>query len=242
MRTGIIFLLIVMAVLCNGCVLAKAQNYAELNWLGDNDPDTRIPVTCGVPWPRAVHKKDTSFKVVDGGGNDVDAGSWPLGYWPDGSVKFTGITIAADSKLQMPLKVVPGENTPEKTLTVKENYDNIIIKTGRGTYDVNTKGDRVIESVDYDGRIVAEHLRVIVEIVNTPDFSAKERVVETYVSQFAKCSLEQNLPARAVIKAEGKFKCKETGRELFPFVMRLYFVAGVDTVETQFTFIYDGDE
>ena len=60
MRTGIIFLLIVMAVLCNGCVLAKAQNYAELNWLGDNDPDTRIPVTCGVPWPRAVHKKDTT--------------------------------------------------------------------------------------------------------------------------------------------------------------------------------------
>ena len=242
MNKVVLSLLLVLVICCNSLIAAGSQKSVELKWLGDNKPETLMPVTWGVPWTRGLYAGDTSFKITDGAGNAVDASDWPLGYWPDGSVKFTGLTITADSNLQMPLTVVAGKSEPAKTLTVKEAYDNIIINTGNATYDVNTKGDRVIESVDYDGRIVTEHLRVVALISNTPELTAKNIVTQEYVSQFAKCALEQQLPTRAVIKAEGKFKCKETGRELLPFVMRLYFVAGTDTVETQFTFIYDGDQ
>ncbi len=237
-----LFSMIVLVICCNTLVAAKSQSNIELNWLGENSPDTRMPVTWGVPWAKGAHAKNAGFTVTDSAGKSVDASTWPLAYWPDGSVKFTGLTIIADDSLQTPLTIAPGESKPGKTLTIKKNYDNIIINTGRATYDVNTKGDRVIESVDYDGKIVAEHLRVVAFITNTVERTAENSKTEKYVSQFAKCSLEQELPTRAVIKAEGILKCKETGRQLLPFVMRLYFVVGVDTVKTQFTFIYNGDQ
>jgi len=113
----ILTILFVLASLSVTALWAAGQKTAELNWLGENRPQTLMPVTWGVPWARGAHPKDASFKVTDSAGNPVDASSWPLAYWPDGSVKFTGLTIAAAAALQTPLTVTAGDYKPSKTLT-----------------------------------------------------------------------------------------------------------------------------
>src|SRR4051812_7146981 len=61
----------------------------DLHWLA-GVPATTTGAAFGVPWPRGQVAAGTPFAVRDGDGRDVPVQSWPLAYWPDGTLKWTG--------------------------------------------------------------------------------------------------------------------------------------------------------
>src|ERR1700677_3319423 len=72
-------------------------NGVDLHWLGDAVPTMDRGVSWGVPWPQGTIQPATTFALKDAGGNDVPIQTWPLAYWPDGSIKWTAVaaTIGA---------------------------------------------------------------------------------------------------------------------------------------------------
>ena len=55
-------------------------------------------------------------------------------------------------------------------------------------------------------------------------------------------AFEQSGPLRAVVKITGKHKSVSSDRAWLPFVVRLYFFAGSDSIRIVHTFIFDGDQ
>src|SRR5262245_13928411 len=65
-----------------------------MRWIDGAAPSAPVGTTWGVPWPRGEHARNTSFALRSAGGDAVPVQSWPLAYWPDGSLKWTGHAIA----------------------------------------------------------------------------------------------------------------------------------------------------
>src|SRR4051812_18930146 len=86
-------------------ISALAAEPVTLNWLGGTPPATAANVTWGVPWPQGAVPAKTSMQLTDAAGKQIDVQSWPLAYWPDGSLKWTGHAIAAPAGLAGPLKL-----------------------------------------------------------------------------------------------------------------------------------------
>src|SRR3954471_19120216 len=70
---------------------------AELHWL-DGLPRETTGSAWGVPWPRGRLAPTTELALTTADGTAVPVQSWPLAYWPDGSVKWTGHAMAAGAE------------------------------------------------------------------------------------------------------------------------------------------------
>src|SRR5512136_2584021 len=81
----------------NSLANLSGTDTAQLIWLDGKAPITTIGATCGVPWPRGSFKKGTALSLHTSSGEAVPVQSWPLAYWPDGSIKWTGHAIGANS-------------------------------------------------------------------------------------------------------------------------------------------------
>jgi len=75
---------------------APTPGGAALAWL-EGAPAFSAGTTFGVPWPRGAVPKGQDF-VVDGGAGEMPAQSWPLAYWPDGSLKWTAHALGAGGR------------------------------------------------------------------------------------------------------------------------------------------------
>src|SRR5262245_18819520 len=61
---------------------------AWVRWLDDGASKVAQGVTWGTPWPRGKVKAN-NFALRDAGGKLVALQSWPLAWWPDGSIKWS---------------------------------------------------------------------------------------------------------------------------------------------------------
>src|SRR6185369_10375025 len=64
----------------------------RLNWLDRTPPALTSGVSWGVPWPRGTVRREQTFSL-----GNLPLQSWPLAYWPDGSIKFTAFATVAGS-------------------------------------------------------------------------------------------------------------------------------------------------
>src|SRR5258708_38993464 len=55
-------------------------------------------VSFGVPWQQGVIKRESTFSL-NADGKHLPVQSWPLGYWPDGSLKWSGFASVAAAGL-----------------------------------------------------------------------------------------------------------------------------------------------
>ncbi|MBW6480635.1 MAG: hypothetical protein K0B37_14500, partial [Bacteroidales bacterium] len=69
----------------------------DLNWLGEEAPEIATGVSWGVPFPENVYEKDQSFLLKNASDQSLPLQSWPLAYWPDGSLKWMGFSTVVDS-------------------------------------------------------------------------------------------------------------------------------------------------
>ncbi|WP_200975656.1 Tat pathway signal sequence domain protein [Echinicola sp. 20G] len=220
---------------------SKKLGPVNLHWLEKPEGIYTSGTTLGVPWPMGQVKKE-SFYLINENGKQHPVQSWPLAYWPDGSIKWSGHAISRLGKLGKDVKLMPGKGVqPEKALVVEETAEKIKIDTGLVQCNISKSGNQLIESIVRNGRQGLINGRLVL-LHQDGVLGEKENITTSlFEGQIEKVAVEQQGPVRAVVKIEGKHA--GTGYEAWlPFVIRLYFYAGGDSIRTMHTIVFDGDE
>ncbi|MBI2513908.1 MAG: Tat pathway signal sequence domain protein [Opitutae bacterium] len=216
---------------------------APSRWL-DADGAGHFPgCTWGVAWPRGMHAAGTTFALRADDGSPAPVQSWPLATWPDGSLKWTAHALPP-GKVAKSYEVFAGTPaTPAKALHVEQTADAVTVDTGAIVCRLGTGGSQLVERITRDGVEVARRGRLV---CLREDRADPERPhVEDFESAIAQVTVEQAGPVRAVVKIEGRHARVGAGaspRAWLPFVVRLYFYAGGETIRMLHTIVHDGDE
>lgn len=214
--------------------------YVKLQWL-ENQPAHSTGVTWGVPWKQGELDRNQSVSLYDSLGEKVGVQTWPMAYWPDGSVKWTGHGAVID-RGSNEYQLKPGENkSPDNTLQLRDMEKSIQVDTGRISCEINKEGNVFIQRLLVDEMEIgsAGKLIAIKEERQETD-QGKIMKQERLEGEIKSVEIEQTGPLRAVIKIEGVHENKNN-QQLFPFIVRFYFYANLPDIRIVHTFIYDGD-
>ena len=229
---------------------AEAQSAAgdsagqvSVDWLGGMPPLASSGTSWGVPWPRGAYRKDQAFALTAGDGKPLPLQTWPLAYWPDGSLKWSGFATVAGAGTAGPLRLAPGNPAAMaggSAVAVREAAAGIDVDTGRLQCRIPRSGASIVDSLAVEGRVVARQgrLRCTLEDRTEPDTVR----LQHFVSAVRKTTVEQTGPVRAVVRIEGVHKAEQGGRDWLPFIVRLYFYGGETAVRMIHTIVFDGDQ
>jgi hypothetical protein len=225
---------------------AESPAPVALHWLGDAPPGGPAGVSWGVPWPKGALKKSDALALTTADGKSVPVQTWPVAYWPDGSVKWSGQAIAVTAGLAGPFTLAPSSAANSSPTAAKINVADtagaIDIDTGVVRARIAKKGEALIESLAVGDRVVAQNGKLIAQLEDRSRY-ASDRIVreEDFTSRVDSVTLEQSGPIRAVVKITGQHKSLTGERAWLPFSVRLYFFAGSGAIKLTHTFIFDGD-
>lgn len=224
-------------------IAAYAAEPIALRWLDGGPPGSPAGVTWGVPWSPGELQKSDPLALKSGDGRQVPVQSWPLAYWPDGSVKWTGHAIAADRDLPNEFAITRGQPAASpQSLMVTDSADAVTIDTGIFRARLPKNGPILVESFTIGDRVVAQSGRLV---VLREDRSQREsqRITreEEFVSEVGAVTVERSGPLHAVIKIEGLHRAVASERRWLPFSVRLSFFAGSSAVRLTHSFVFDGD-
>ena len=168
--------------------------------------------------------------------------SWPLAFWPDGSVKWTGLAAVAPGPPGEVLTVEKGHpSAPAVPVRCEETDGSIRIDTGALRCEICRRGEDAIFSVARADVAVCTGARLIcMRERRTLRGADKVREIQEFRGLIERATVEQAGPVRAVVKLEGVHHHPGTQRFL-PFILRLYFYAGLPNIRMVHTFVYDGD-
>jgi hypothetical protein len=238
---------LIIFVFTQNSFFAQGVAPIKLSWLGENSPGLSTGVSWGVPLPEGKIDPSTGFSLKNDRGEAMPVQSWPLAYWPDGSLKWVGLSTAVDSNAGTTFELEPAKTTgtvPIKTkVEVTETNDNLLVNTGVLQCDIPKQGCQLIRFIKMDGKIISTDGRLVCILQNGPsrEFGAQPSK-EKYIGNTEKVTLEQDGPVRAVVKIEGKHISESGDRRWLPFIVRLYFYAGQQSIRIIHTIIYDGNQ
>ena len=121
---------------------------------------------------------------------------------------------------------------PASPIKLTESADAIEIDTGKIRARIPKQGAALLDSITIDSRAVAGPARLVCTLEGGA----------TFTSSIRKVTVEKRGPVRANVKIEGVHKSDSGTREWLPFVVRLYFYAGLEPIRLIHTIVYDGDE
>ncbi|RDB17472.1 Uncharacterized protein YetA [Hypsizygus marmoreus] len=217
----------------------------DLNWLDGKAPSlTPTGTSFGVPWNQGEVDRTTPISLT-AAGKGVPVQTWPLAYWPDGSLKWTGHTVPANTGLSDALRLLTGPpaESPSRVSVVESTAD-ITVTTGTFSAKFNKSGDVLIDSLSFAGKVQVRSGTLVVLVQNAPDEPELEVPRPTVIGTTGRVdsvTVEQNGPVRAVIKVTGKY----TGgghADFLPFIVRFYVAAGATALRLVHFFIYDADQ
>ena len=222
---------------------APTAHEVALAWLGGEPPLTPVGVSLGIPWPRGAMPKDTPLAVRTADGKVVPSQTWPLAYWPDGTVKWSGLAVAATAELTAPLTVaVSPADAPPTPLEIKQDAAAVEISTGALVCRVARAGENVIDSLVVNGHEVGRNGRLVAVREDRSEYAAKGILrQENFVSRIETVVVEQSGPVRAVVRLTGRHAGGSPERAWLPFTVRLYFTAGMNSIRLVHSFVFDGD-
>ncbi len=231
-----------LVISCRGAA-ADQDKAVALSWLDGSPPTSPAGVSWGVPWPRGAMAPGTAVVVRTNNGTTIPTQSWPLAYWPDGSMKWTGLAIAGDPQLTAPLVVGTGTSpSPASPVKVTESPDAIEISTGPMTCRIARRGPNIVDSLTVDGREVGRNGRLIAIQEDRSRFESDGLIQQiNSTSLVSKVTVEQSGPIRAVVRIEGMHTRATPARSWLPFTVRLYFTGGLTAIRMVHSFIYDGE-
>ncbi|THV42528.1 Tat pathway signal sequence domain protein [Glycomyces buryatensis] len=213
----------------------------ELSWL-EGAPAEAPGSTWGVPWGPGRFGADQQFKLT-GPDGDVPVQSWPLAYWPDGTLKWTGHAVGAGADAET-FTLGAGESAaPPTPVTVSDSDEHVDIDTGVINARIAKSGTDLITHIKRGDRTIVSggHLVNITQ-AEAPDPETGSVKRARYTSDVEEVTVEQDGPVRAVVRVTGHHR-KTTGRNKswLPFTVRLYFYAGGESFRMVHTFVYDSE-
>lgn len=115
-----------------GRVRGGAVRAVELRLL-DKAAGMAAGVSWGVPWPQGAVARGTSFQLISQQ-TSLPLQSWPLAYWPDGSMKWSGFATVAAAGMKGPMQIVPSSGETDRkgmVVNVTDGADVVTIDTGK---------------------------------------------------------------------------------------------------------------
>jgi hypothetical protein len=213
----------------------------SVGWLGGTPPLAETGLSWGVPWPRGAYRKDQKFTMTGADGQALPLETWPMAYWPDGSLKWSGMATVAGAAGAGPFRIAPGTPSPPRAaLAVRETAVAIEISTGRMQCRIPREGPALIDTMTVDGRVVARNGRLACTLEDHTDPDVVR--LEHFTSSIRKAAVEQSGTVRASVKIEGLHTSDKGSREWLPFTVRLYFYNGQAAVRMVHTIVFDGDQ
>ena len=79
-----------------------AAERITLSWLGEQPPLVSTGVSWGVPWPQGEVRRGATFSL-SAQGKDLPVQTWPLAYWPDGTIKWSGFATVVPAGMTGPV-------------------------------------------------------------------------------------------------------------------------------------------
>ncbi|MEU5081588.1 MULTISPECIES: exo-rhamnogalacturonan lyase family protein [Streptomyces] len=218
---------------------ADGADPVTLDWLEDGGLGAAPGATVGVPWPMGAHQADQSFAVTDADGGHVPVQTWPLAYWPDGSLKWTAHAVATGTGKLTLTTGTPAE--PARKVTVDSGGGTIDVSTGVITAKIGKNGTTIVKSVTRGSTEIARNGRLV--LLRQPEIEDEDQGTvrtERFDGAVSAVTVEQDGPVRAVVRVDGKHR--KGDREWLPFSLRLYFYAGSDSFRMVHTITYDGKQ
>ena len=215
-------------------------DHVSLDWLGGTAPLRETGISWGVPWPRGVVRKDQTFKLAAADGRSLPLQTWPLAYWPDGSLKWSGLATIASAGAAGPFRLEPGDAPAPTPVKVQQAANAIDVDTGKMQCRISRSGTAFIESMTMAGRVIAREGRLVCTLEDSSDPDVVR--LQHFASSIGKVTVEQNGPLRAVVRVEGTHKAEHGSREWLPFTLRLYFYGGQSAVRMIHSIVFDGDQ
>lgn len=223
-------------------LVSAQQTDIPLHWLWPDSSDAAVGVSWGVPFDRGTVKKNQAFSLVTRSGEVIPLQSWPMAYWPDGSLKWSGFAaVAAPGGGPVTLKLQDkAVGTFQQKVSVQKQRTLLRINTGKMRCVIPTAGSVLLDSLSVAGRIVggSAHLECLVQQGPSRDYNAP--AARKFLSRIDSVDVEQSGPVRAVVRIRGKMQ--SGAREWLPFDVRLYFYAGSSSLRMVYTFVYDGND
>lgn len=218
----------------------KAAEKAPLHWLDKPSVPAR-GVTWGVPWPKGKVKKDSGF-LLTAGQDEKAVQSWPLAYWPDGTLKWTAHAVGSPAAAGGNWQLQTGKLKTNPVQSLIEETDALLkVDTGKLECVIEKKGNVVFKSLSIAGKETATNAKLVLLVqAQTSDEEQGTFSVSRFEGRVGKLTVEQNGPVRAVVKIEGVHSDAKT--QLLPYIIRLYFYAESESVKMMHTIIYDADE
>jgi hypothetical protein len=200
-------------------------------------------VSFGVPWAKGAIKRDATFNLT-ADGKQLPLQTWPLAYWPDGSLKWSGFATVVPASINGPFSLSSGSSQTAGVLKVTIAGNSMTVDTGPLKCLIPTNaGANLFESMTVDGKAVVGAGELVCILQTGPETDPEDsRPREQFRSVIRKVTPEQMGPVRAVVKFEGVHRGIKSGREWLPFTVRLYFYAGQKDVRMVHTITFDGDQ
>lgn len=241
----IITLLIAMNGLMPGEAKAQIDSTVQLKWLGEKTPTMPTGVSWGVPFHQGDVLPDSDYVLQDSSGTSLMVQSWPLAYWPDGSMKWVGLSTVVEPGSGSTFQLQPtgkAEDVSAK-IRVTESEGSVHINTGVLQCDIPRQGSKIITSLKIDDREVSSGGELVCIMQNGPtnELGAQPEK-EKFIGKIEKVTVEQSGPVRSVVKIEGSHISATGDKTFLPYIVRMYFYSGQQTVKIVHTILYDGDQ
>jgi len=209
----------------------------------DTKPCIPTGVTWGVPVPAGELQAGDTVHLRRADGGALPTQTWPLAFWPDGSIKWLGCAAVAGPEDGEALALAPGPGpSPAQTVRAVQEEWGWLIDTGAMIVHTSGRGALVIRQIHRDGRLVSRGLRLVCRRQRRSASAGVETLVnQDYEGTVEAVTLEQGGPVRAVLKFTGRHRSVADGQLLLPFVLRLEFFAGSDQIRITHTFLFDGN-
>ncbi|GIM96270.1 hypothetical protein Ato02nite_080630 [Paractinoplanes toevensis] len=202
----------------------------RLTWL-EGRPGSSATTTWGTPWPKGTVPGDQAFRLADPA---VPVQSWPLAYWPDGTLKWSGHAIADGAPSDAYTLQAGTPDRPAQPVVVTDRKKYVEIDTGVIVARVPRSGRELISEIRRGETVIArDGVLVAYRQEHISDEPSPRHLVQ---SDVRKVVVEQSGPVRAVVRIEGRH-----GHDWLPFTVRLVFFAGAESVKMMHTFVYDRD-
>lgn len=210
----------------------------DVHWLDGSSPAAHEGQSWGYPWPRGTRYSARGYRMADANGA-VPIQTWPLAWWPDGSIKWTGHAIPANAGAGH-LSIREGRaSAPSQPVRLRETSSAIEIAAGGVLWQVGRRGRAILRSARLGPRETLRNVSLVATAQDRPENEEGALTVERFTSEISAATVEQRGPVRAVVRVEGMHRGAD--KSWLPFSARLYFHAGSQSVRIVHSFIFDGD-
>src|SRR5690606_9361136 len=218
-----------------------------LHVLGQHCTGRSLGTTFGVQWELDETTQEDKFAIqTTDDQNRVKTSARPLAYWPDGSLKWSAISVGEQINTLLDIKkpiVLTRDSDSEATdsIEVKVLDKEIVVKNGllRATFE--TAGHTLLKEMWLGDKLLGSDVLSELILQDTiQDVNTQQTRPFHWNTHVQAVGVENDTETRAVVKVEGIHR---QGDEVkIPFIVRFYFYQGVTSIRIVHSFIYDGDD